>query len=291
MSDRPAPKDATGLFDLFREFEFYEATDPHGRTSTIGMRALDYFENQQLMESLEPVRTEAKKRWDNPEHRERFLKDLEGQKVEDVIEAIISLEKATVTENADLAPEEGDDKLTPEEREKKVMARWEKERRKQLVELGDAAARSHIVELQIRSLILLRTHEQLITGSLVVMVQDPFCPECEKRVNRTDGVWSCICGKWPPANVDEPLPVFKRALSGDKDKPNYIGRLMPGARQQLNQIRSMFLNGQNEKTTRKTAETPAFLPSGASPSGPAASPGATAATSQDSPQSLQPSTP
>lgn len=300
MSNRPAPKDADSLFDLFREFACYEIVDErHGRTSTVGMRALEYFENQQLMESIESAGTDAKKKYDTPETRERILEDMKDVTPEQIVDAIITIEKGTVAQNADLAPsdDEGEKHLSPEdrkkaeeEREKQALEKWEQERRKQLLTLGDAAARNHLVELQVRALILVARGEALAVGQLVVMVQDPFCPECLKRVKRTDGKWTC-CDKWPPPNVDDPQPFFKRALSNDKDKPNYIGRLMPTTRRQLNDIRLKFLTGQTDKDTRKAAEDPAFLPSGESRNEPTESRGETTATSPSSQPASQPSTP
>ena len=249
------PRRAPTLFDLHKRLRVYEIIDGED-TVRIGIRALDFTQNMKALEAVEAARKDARLRYDS-EDRKALLQEATTQlsKIQ-VVDQIIGIERMNADNYSDLAPM--DDNLTPEEKEKKAIERWETERRAALESAEVDILRAMLVERQTRSLIQIAAAQRFIEESLVRMVVDPETLEPMLSLNESSG--------------------------------NYIGALMPETREKLLGIRNEFLSGTSEKDIRKASEDTGFLPSGESPSMATASHWETMPTQENSQQGSSSST-
>lgn len=266
------PQSASKIFDFFKETASYDVVGPGGEKLPVLFRTLDYGQNAALVKDMDLVRASIK--------QEMLADDLRGSLIdqavrftrEKLVEAILDLERPLAEEQADLAPGAAPEAVEAAEKEKEAVRKWEASRRSELDGLDDKDLRSRMVDRQTRLLLNGRLLGEFMNASLVYMVLDPesrepmfsfdvfYCAQCGKRSRDLSTTAQPCCG--------QPMdPV-----------PNFIGRLSTEIRDQLVDFRRQFTVRKDEKAIRRVADSPSFLPSGASPAPAAASPGATAET-------------
>lgn len=257
------------LFDLFKEYEKQTIEDPEGGDSfEYAFRALDYHENQTLLEAIEKERNDAQKRVATDENRANIRLQIKEWTVERVIKEILGLERGAAESNVDLAPgveEQIKEAKSPSEVEQirkdaeaAALKKWEAERETALKSTDETVLREMLIERQIRALITLQTNAKFLETAIIKMMVD--------------------------ADSKEPI------LSTDPKEPNFVGRLMPRTREIIVDQWQEFMAKSNEKRLRAAAKDPRFLASGSSPNEQAATPGATTETPSGSPPASQPST-
>jgi hypothetical protein len=256
------------LFDLFKEYEKQTIEDPEGGDPfEYAFRALDYHENQTLLEAIEKERNDAQKRVATDENRKNIEMQIAEWTVERVIKEILGLERGAAESNADLAPgvEEKVKGLSAEEAEKvrkeaeqAAMKKWEEERGADLKGTDEGVLRKMLVERQIRALITLQTNAKFLETAIIKMMVD--------------------------VETKQPL------LSTEPKDPNFVGRLMPRTREIIVDQWQEFMAKSNEKRLRAAAKDPRFLASGSSPRKQDDTPGATTETPSGSPPASSPST-
>jgi hypothetical protein len=251
------PSDASSLFDLFREFRIFELKDPErpeAPPTRIGFQKLSYAQNMKLLNQMNAAKTRIEKEYDASDLRKSLMDRIRPLTHDQLVANLVLVEKPTADQVTDLAPG-----ATSPEKEAEALARWEAQRTGELRGMKRDVLLDMLFQRQVALLVQSRVLQEFVDTSLVLMVVNP--------------------------------DTRKPELSLDLEAETSIGNLMPEMRQQLIEFRSEFLEGIGEKAIRKAAETPAFLPSGASPNGPGASPGATIASPSTSPEMSLPSTP
>lgn len=146
-----------------------------------------------------------------------------------------------------------------DDQEKKIVARWEQERRSWLQDQDEEMLRGLIVDRMVRNIINNRANDRMFEVSLARMVVDP----------------------------DTMAPLF----SDDPEAPNYVGRLVGVTRTLLQGVWADYTRTTSDKQLRQLAQSSAFLPPGASRNGQVDTPGATTVTPSDSRRESSSSTP
>lgn len=306
----------SNLFAMFRRYKEYDVEDPEtGEKAKIAIRSLVTFEQDKLGRELDKARRTARKEIDTPDTRESAAVIIQGMSRAAKIYRALSFERPFALINADLAPDIEDPKSEQTEpaptdvvgdvvtgevvavevappvdesaskttapgeepaasptavdqdggltaRDRKTLVRWERERRDELDKMSDDDLAQVIVDRTVNMTVQGRAMSLYTDHELVMIVVSPSETPSQRR----------------------PL------LSMDENTDNYIGLLSAGAKNELMKCRADFINGTGEKKTREAATDPAFLSNGASPSEPAGSRGAMAATPSTFPGQLYGST-
>lgn len=261
---------AADIFSLHKKVTTYEISDGE-QTVTIGIRALNSFENDRLSErmlKLRPVMEQALDAAGFTESVSATMRDLIQMGplgMSRFMDMLIAYESAAANTFTDLAPDdderppEGEDpEVTAEKKAARVMAKWKAHRQEELeaqlqTEDGLALHIANLVRLQKSIRLQTDIQEALGKEQLAMMVVDP----------------------------ETGAPIF----SADPHAKHFIGGLSMETLEDIKAARDKFVASLTEQALRVTAESGRFLPSGESRRRRRGSRGATTVTS---PSSLPP---
>lgn len=245
------------LFTLHREIDQHEVSQkiemPDGSVVTetvkFAIQAPSHGASEYLRNFLTKARAEEATHVDQDQAREEVLLRAQALPTEGLIRLLLILETPLALDNADLIPR--DEKLSPEEQDKRAMEAYGEKRRPEL----EATSREDLVTLyvntQTRVAIGAKAMQKYLDEQLCVIIVDP-----ETR---------------------------KPLLSNNPQAENWIGNLAEEVIAVIRQKREEFFTKLTDRDIRREAEDPDFLSSGRSRRRRRASRGRMAATSTSSP--------
>jgi hypothetical protein len=253
--------DASKLFDLFKDREEFTVTNQAGDPVTVvAMQALDWQQNNALVKTMEAARLRVRAEMASNNERKTIEDSVSALNTEQLVDVIVGIERPIASNTADLAPNgTSEETEQAKKKEEEAIAKWEAARKAELAEMDLSELREIVVRRQESLFVQARAVQDYINDSLCQMVVD----------------------------VESGEFLF----SMDQKAQNYIGKIMPELRNQLLKFREEFLAKRAEKTVRKAAEDPGFLPSGESPKADTDTPGETTETPRRSRRTPSVSTP